>query len=164
MRTLRAPLWFFVNKLDIAQRATLDSYPWRFGTGHDKIYLLSAQILFSVLDKCIALKKAALDAKIFGHAVSSNDTRILLYIDFIELYDKQIYTILSALHTVVEENEGTTFVKQIHLIESYRGAGFLSAVSLMAEIGDFSAFNIPKQLFAYFGLDPYNGSGQHQQR
>lgn len=45
-------------------------------------------------------------------------------------------------------------MKQIHLIESYKGAGFLSAVSLIAEIGDFSAFNSPKQLFAYFGLDP----------
>jgi len=105
-------------------------------------------------DKCDALKKAAQDAKIFGHAVSSNYKRILLYIDFIELYDKQISAIISQLHTLVEENEGTTFVKQIHLIESYRGAGFLSAVSLMAEIGDFSAFSKPKQLFAYFGLDP----------
>ena len=30
----------------------------------------------------------------------------------------------------------------------------LSAVSIMGEIGDFSAFSKPKQLFAYFGLDP----------
>ncbi|WP_232233407.1 transposase [Sedimentibacter sp. B4] len=51
-------------------------------------------------------------------------------------------------------NEDTEFVKQIHLIESFKGAGFLSAVSLMGEIGDFSAFRSPKQLFAYFGLDP----------
>lgn len=58
------------------------------------------------------------------------------------------------MHTLVDTNETTDFVKQIHLIESFKGAGFLSAVSLMAEIGDFSAFNLPKQLFAYFGLDP----------
>ena len=51
-------------------------------------------------------------------------------------------------------NEDTDFVKQIHLIETFKGAGFLSAVSLMGEIGDFSAFSKPKQLFAYFGLDP----------
>lgn len=51
-------------------------------------------------------------------------------------------------------NEDTNFVKQIHLIETFKGAGFLSAVSLMGEIGDFSAFSKPKQLFAYFGLDP----------
>ena len=30
----------------------------------------------------------------------------------------------------------------------------MSAVSIMGEIGDFSAFSKPKQLFAYFGLDP----------
>ena len=104
--------------------------------------------------KCRALKQAAADAKTFGYGLSSNYTRILLYIDFIELYDKQIASVLADLHKLTEENEGTRFVKQIHLIESYHGAGFLSAVSLMAEIGDFSAFAKPKQLFAYFGLDP----------
>ena len=46
------------------------------------------------------------------------------------------------------------FVKQIHLIETFKGAGFLSAVTVMCEIGDFSVFKSPKQLFAYFGLDP----------
>ncbi len=40
------------------------------------------------------------------------------------------------------------------MIETFKGAGFLSAVSIMGEIGDFSAFSKPKQLFAYFGLDP----------
>ncbi len=39
------------------------------------------------------------------------------------------------------------------MIETFKGAGFLSAVSIMGEIGDFSAFSKPKQLFAYFGLD-----------
>lgn len=58
------------------------------------------------------------------------------------------------MHELVDANEDTDFVKQIHLIESIKGAGFLSALSLMAEIGYFSAFDSPKQLFAYFGLDP----------
>ena len=61
---------------------------------------------------------------------------------------------MDALHNLVDSNEDTDFVKQIHLIETFKGAGFLSAVSLMGEIGDFSAFTKPKQLFAYFGLDP----------
>ncbi|URZ09705.1 IS110 family RNA-guided transposase [Clostridium felsineum] len=105
-------------------------------------------------DKYNAITKAANDACIFGHAVSSNFKRIRLYISFIRKYDKEISSILSDMHTLVTANEWTDFVKQIHLIESYKGAGFLSAVSLMGEIGDFSAFNSPKQLFAYFGLDP----------
>jgi len=105
-------------------------------------------------DKCNAIKKAAREAKLFGHAVSSNNARILLYIGLIEEYDRQIATILAELHELARANEGTDFVRQVRLVESYRGAGFLSAVSLMAEIGDFSAFKKPKQLYAYFGLDP----------
>lgn len=58
------------------------------------------------------------------------------------------------MHELVDANKNTDFVKQIHLIETFKGAGFLSAISLMGEIGDFSAFSKPKQLFAYFGLDP----------
>ena len=58
------------------------------------------------------------------------------------------------MHELVNANKDTDFVKQIHLIETFKGAGFLSAISLMGEIGDFSAFSKPKQLFAYLGLDP----------
>ncbi len=105
-------------------------------------------------NKYNAIIQAANDAKAFGHAVSSNFKRILLYIRFIRQYDKEISAILSDMHELVNANEDTDFVKQIHLIESFKGAGFLSAVSLMGEIGDFYAFRSPKQLFAYFGLDP----------
>lgn len=97
--------------------------------------------------------QAANDAKAFGYSVNSNFKRIQLYIRFIRQYDEEISNILCDMHKLVDANEDTDFVKQIHLIESYKGAGFLSAVSLMGEIGDFSAFKSPKQLFAYFGLD-----------
>jgi len=105
-------------------------------------------------NKYNAIIKAANNAKTFGYSVSSNFKRIRLYIGFIRKYDEEISSILSNMHELVDANENTDFVKQIHLIESVKGAGFLSAVSLMGEIGDFSAFNSPKQLFAYFGLDP----------
>lgn len=101
-----------------------------------------------------AIIQAANDAKTFGYSVNSNFKRILLYIRFIRQYDEEISIILSDMHEIVDANEDTEFVKQIRLIESFKGAGFLSAVSLMCEIGDFSAFKSPKQLFAYFGLDP----------
>lgn len=90
----------------------------------------------------------------FGYIIDSNIKRIRLYIRFIRKYDEEIAGILESLQVLVDSNEDTDFVKQIHLIETFKGAGFLSAVSLMGEIGDFSAFNKPKQLFAYFGLDP----------
>lgn len=107
--------------------------------------------------------QAANDAKIFGYSVNSNFKRILLYIRFIRQYNEEVSNILSDMHELVDSNEDTSFVKQIHLIKSFKGAGFLSAVSLMCEIGDFSAFKTPKQLFAYFGLDPaVNQSGKFE--
>jgi len=105
-------------------------------------------------NKYNAIIQAANDAKVFGHSVSSNFKRIRLFIRFIRQYDEEISSILKDMHELVDSNEDTDFVKQIHLIESFKGAGFLSAVSLMSEIGDFSVFQSPKQLFAYFGLDP----------
>lgn len=105
-------------------------------------------------NKYVAIIQAASDAKACGHAVSSNFKRILLYIRFIRQYDEEISTILSDMHELVDANKDTDFVKQIHIIAPFKGAGFLSEVSLMGEIGDFSAFRSPKQLFAYFGLDP----------
>ena len=48
------------------------------------------------------------------------------------------------MHELVDANENTDFVKPIHLIETFKGAGFLSAVSLMGEISDFSGFSKPK--------------------
>lgn len=101
-----------------------------------------------------AIVQAATDASVFGSSVSSNFKRIRLYIRFIRQYDVEVSSLLDDMHQLVNANEGTDFVKQIRLIESFKGAGFLSAVSLMGEIGNFSAFNTPKQLFAYFGLDP----------
>lgn len=120
----------------------------------DSIRLTARFGLAYANNKYNAIIQAANDAKAFGYSVSSNFKRIRLYISFIRKYDEEISLILSDMHALVDANESTELVKQIHLIESFKGAGFLSAVSLMGEIGDFSAFNSPKQLFAYFGLDP----------
>ena len=105
-------------------------------------------------NKYNAIIQAANEASEFGYIIDSNIKRIRLYISFIRKYDEEINNILNAMHELVDANEDTDFVKQIHLIETFKGAGFLSAVSLMGEIGDFSAFGKSKQLFAYFGLDP----------
>ena len=98
--------------------------------------------------------QAAKEAKEFGYIIDSNIKRIRLYISFIRKYDEEIKGILDSMHELIDDNKNTVFVNQVHLIETFKGAGFLSAVSLMGEIGDFTAFSKPKQLFAYFGLDP----------
>lgn len=58
------------------------------------------------------------------------------------------------MHKLADEHADETFGRQIRLIETIPGAGFLSAVTVICEIGDFSVFKSPKQLFAYFALDP----------
>ena len=57
------------------------------------------------------------------------------------------------MHELVNANEDTGFVKQIHLIKTFKGTGFLSVVSFLREISNFSAFSKLKQLFAYLNLD-----------
>jgi len=101
-----------------------------------------------------AIMEAAESARVFGHFVPSNSTQIRLCISFIKKYDEEIAGVLSLMHNFVDDHADETFVKQIRLLETIPGAGFLSAVTVICEIGDFSVFKSPKQLFAYFGLDP----------
>lgn len=101
-----------------------------------------------------AIVAAAQAASRFGHTLPSNAKLIKLFVSFIKKYDEEVDLILDAMHELVDTQPDEPFVKQIHLIETFKGAGFLSAVTVMCEIGDFSVFKSPKQLFAYFGLDP----------
>jgi hypothetical protein len=98
--------------------------------------------------------EAAKSAGVFGHFVSSNSIQVRLCVSFIRQYDEELKDILAAIHKFVYERSDELFVKQIRLIETIPGAGFLSAVTVICEIGDFSVFKSPKQLFAYFGIDP----------
>jgi len=100
------------------------------------------------------LVAAANSAASFGHFVSSNAFQIRMCVSFIKTYDDEIAGVLSQIKELVALHSSEAFARQIRLIESIPGAGFLTAVTVIAEIGDFSAFTSPKQLFAFFGLDP----------
>ena len=107
------------------------------------------------------LFNAANSAKTFGCSIDSVYFNISLTIDLIEYLDTIIESILNQINLLVNEHKSEKFIKQIHLLDSISGVGFLSAVSIMCEIGDFSAFKNHKQLFAYFGMDPeVNQSGK----
>ena len=101
-----------------------------------------------------AIIEAAKSAAVFGHFVSSNSIQVRLCVAFIRKYDAEVSDVLAAIHRLVDEHDNELFVRQIRLIETIPGAGFLSAVTVICEIGDFSVFKSPKQLFAYFGIDP----------
>ena len=80
-----------------------------------------------------AIIQAAHDANEFGYILDSNIKRIRLYISFIRKYDEEIKNILDAMHELIDANEETDFVKQIHLVETFKGAGFLSAANSHGE-------------------------------
>lgn len=101
-----------------------------------------------------SIVETAKSAGIFGHFVPSNSTQIQLCVSFIRKYDEEISVVLAAMHKFVVIHADEPFVRQIKLIETIPGAGFLSAVTVICEIGDFSVFKSPKQLLAYFGIDP----------
>ena len=105
--------------------------------------------------------QAATDAQTFGAGVETNFILIKKFIQFTEFYDKEINDILKKMKDIVNNHKDELFIQQVKLLESIKGIGFLSALTLMCEIGDFRAFSKPKQLFAYFGLDPsVNQSGK----
>jgi transposase len=104
--------------------------------------------------QCQAILEAAEAAKVFGHFVLSNSVQICMCVSFIKKYDEEVANVLYLMHRLVEQNSDEIFVRQLRLIETIPGAGFLSAATIICEIGDFSVFKKPKQLFAYFGIDP----------
>ena len=104
--------------------------------------------------KCQSIIEAAKSATVFGCFIPSNSMQIRLCVSFIRQYDLEVAKVLTLMNKLVDQHSNEPFVRQIRLIESMPGAGFLSAATVIAEIGDFSVFKSPKQLFAYFGLDP----------
>lgn len=102
-------------------------------------------------DRLIAAAKAA---QSFGRALSCHATLIRLYVGIIKGFNEAVAGILRQMTTIVLDNEHEPFIQQIRLLQTIFGVGFLSAVTLMVEIGDFNAFQKPKQLPAYFGIDP----------
>ena len=97
---------------------------------------------------------AARNALNFRYNLSTVYDVLDMHIHFVEEFDKKIDLIQAKIKAFVDKNKSESFVRQIEYLDSINGVGFLSAVTLMCEIGDFAAFSKPKQLFAYFGVDP----------
>ena len=119
----------------------------------DLIALTSRKGLKYAKAKYELLLNAASNALNFRYNLSSVYDVLDLHLHFIQQYDKKIELILSKIRDFIEEHKSEDFINQIEYLDSIPGVGFLSAVTLMCEIGDFTAFTKPKQLFTYFGID-----------
>ncbi len=108
----------------------------------------------NIQEKAKMLVKAAEAAKDFGHGNTGIFYLIRHYIEMIRLLDAQTKQLMAQVKSLLKEQKDSQMARQVRLLQTIPGIGFLSAVTLVCEIGDFSAFKRPKQLFAYFGLDP----------
>jgi len=119
-----------------------------------KIAKASRKGLKHAAQKYEHLVRAAKSAKVFGCSLDSVFFNISTTLTLIKGMDEAIASTMDQLHYLVKKNHSEEFVRQIRWLDSIPGVGFLSAITIMCEIGDFSVFKSPKQLFAYFGMDP----------
>ncbi len=108
------------------------------------------------------LINAAENATIIGIQSPCFSIKILGIISIIESLNEQIDILLTQIKKMIKGDDlSDNFKQNIKLLMSIPGIGFLTAVTIMVEIGDFNNFTKPKQLVAYFGLDPsVNESGK----
>lgn len=104
--------------------------------------------------KAAELLDAAKDALTFGHGNNGITFLILHYVEMIRILDQQTAAVLKQIRQSLAERPDSVLTRQTRLLESIPGAGFLTAVTIVCEVGDFTAFRRPKQLYSYFGLDP----------
>lgn len=120
----------------------------------EKISKASRKGLRTSTERYEFLMTAAKAAKVFSCQIDSIYFNIHTTIALIRNLDMAIASILNQIHSIVDQHADELLIQQVLWLQSIPGIGFLSAVTIMCEIGDFSVFKSPKQLFAYFGMDP----------
>ena len=89
-------------------------------------------------------------------------TKIKIHIDGIQSFQNSLKSIEAQLHEMIQSDDFPSASRQhISLLDAMPGIGFITAATLIAEIGDFSLFKSPKAFTAFFGIDPtVNQSGK----
>ena len=83
------------------------------------------------------------------------DAKIKLHISNIENMQTSLDGVEKHIHTMIESKQFPAKAKRnIDLLDEIPGIGFLTAATLIAEIGDVSLFKSAKALTAFFGIDP----------
>lgn len=88
---------------------------------------------------------------------ASNLAMLDINISMIKSLSKSLEKVLKAILELLEADAGKNIPvlsMTIELLCSIPGIGLISAATILAEIGDFSAFSKPDKLVAFFGIDP----------
>lgn len=103
-------------------------------------------------EKADKLRLAAIGAERIGLYAPGNAAVIVSVIAMLDALLKSIWEIDQDIKALIMQEP---FIqKNLELLQTIPGIGSHSSVALLAEIGDFTLFQKPKQLAAYFGLDP----------
>lgn len=91
--------------------------------------------------------------------VAAKSFRIMALYDS---YTVQIDSVKTQIQAFIHSDRVSDELKNcVALLDTIPGIAFMTAVTLIAEIGDINAFKKPKQLVAFFGIDPsVNQSGK----
>lgn len=92
----------------------------------------------------------------------ANVTMLKIYINMILTLQQNLNKIFESINHLVQQSSYSqpSISEDINLLQSIPGIGFISAVTILAEIGDFQKFSKPNKLVAFFGIDPsVNQSG-----
>lgn len=113
----------------------------------------------NIYDKLI---KVATEATVIGLPLPVLAIKIKSSINLITSINTEIDALLSEIESYITSNDFPESLKtNIELINSIPGIGYLTAVTIIAEIGDIKRFIKPKHLVAFFGIDPaVNESGK----
>ena len=104
----------------------------------------------------------AKEADIIGVPLGGLSIKISSSLALIKAFKSEIDNLLNEINTLIESSEFPQSIKEnIELINSIPGIGRLTAITLIAEIGDINGFIKPKHLVAFFGIDSsVNQSGK----
>ncbi|WP_238901434.1 IS110 family transposase [Clostridium sp. YIM B02500] len=111
---------------------------------------------------CSKLINIANEAAVIGLPLHGFSVKITSSITLINAIENEIDNLLKEIETLINStNFPEQIKKNIELIDSIPGIGPLTAITIIAEIGDINGFVKPKHLVAFFGIDSsINESGK----
>jgi len=161
----------FQNAYSKTALAVLDKYP-----SPTHILKASKKSLISLIEKSSKkglawstqkYESLVLKAKEFNELSISNSGNIAILkvnISMVRTLQESRKDILDAINEIILEDslkDIPILSPIIDLLCSIPGIGLLTAATILAEVGDFSAFSKPNKLVAFFGIDPsVNQSGE----
>ncbi|WP_297519583.1 transposase, partial [uncultured Clostridium sp.] len=108
------------------------------------------------------LVETAQEAIIIGLPLQGLSIKITSSLNIIAALETELNILLKEIKSFINSNNFPESIKNnIDLIDSIPGIGYLTAISIIAEIGDIKKFAKPKHLVAFFGVDSsVNESGK----